>query len=158
MPAAEAALLEQELAFQSAARLDDLPSGAIHADLFRDNVLFEGARLSGVLDFYFAGVDAWSFDLAVCLNDWCSDHQTGRLLEPQAAAFVSAYAEVRALTEDERQLMPAQLRAAALRFWLSRLYDLHVPRTAALLEAHDPAVFEHVLRERIDRSWTPAEV
>ena len=77
--------------------------------------------MSGFFDFYFAGVDAFAFDIAVCLNDWCIDLDTGRLVEPRAAAFVAAYETVRPLTGGERRLMPALLRAAALRFWLSRL-------------------------------------
>lgn len=161
--AAQAALLREELAFQQSVAASpaaaSLPRGVIHADLFRDNVVFDGdgdeQRLSGVFDFYFAGVDALLFDLAVCLNDWCVDRPGGRLVEDQATALCSAYDRVRALGTVERRLMPAMLRAAAFRFWLSRLWDLHLPRDASLLEAHDPSHFERVLRERIERPWHP---
>jgi homoserine kinase type II len=153
-------LLHSELAFQQALHASAahaaLPRGPIHADLFRDNVMFVGDALSGFFDFYFAGVDAFAFDIAVCLNDWCIDLDTGRLVEPRAAAFVAAYETVRLLTGGERRLMPALLRAAALRFWLSRLADLHLPRDAALLQAHDPSHFERTLRERIQQPWHPA--
>ena len=153
-------LLESELAYQevlaASAAHAALPRGPIHADLFRDNVMFVGERLSGFFDFYFAGVDAFGFDIAVCLNDWCIDLESGRLDEPRAAAFVAAYETVRPLAGGERRLMPALLRAAALRFWLSRLADLHLPRDAALLKPHDPAHFERALRERIERPWHPA--
>jgi homoserine kinase type II len=91
----------------------------------------------------------------VCLNDWCIDLGTGRLVEARAAALVEAYAAVRTLTGGERRLLPALMRAAALRFWLSRLWDLHLPRDAALLTAHDPAHFERVLRERVAAPWHP---
>ena len=132
-----------------------LPRGAIHADLFRDNAMFEGDRLVGVLDFYFAGVDALAFDIAVCLNDWCIDLATGRLAADRALAFVDAYDALRPLASAERRLLPALLRAAALRFWISRLWDAHLPRDAALLTAHDPEHFERVLRERIAAPWHP---
>jgi homoserine kinase type II len=145
--------LRGELAYQTHVAEDSayaaLPRGPIHADLFRDNVLFQGERLSGVFDFYFAGVDSWLFDLAVCLNDWAMNPQTA---VPDAAGFqalLAAYEQVRPLTGAERQLLNAMLRAAALRFWLSRTCDFHLPRDASLLQAHDPSHFERVLRERI---------
>jgi homoserine kinase type II len=157
------ALLQDELAFQrqlaASAAHAALPRGAIHADLFRDNVMFEGGpegdRLSGFFDFYFAGVDAFLFDIAVCLNDWCADPDSGRLAEDRANAFVAAYESVRPLNGAEQRLMPALLRAAALRFWISRLWDLHLPRDAALVSAHDPGRFERVLRERSRTPWHP---
>jgi homoserine kinase type II len=158
-------LIEAELAFQQHVTASPayaaLPRGAIHADLFRDNVMFEtgahGDELTGMFDFYFAGVDTFLFDIAVCLNDWCIDLASGRLAEDRAAALVAAYASVRPLAGAERRLLPALMRAAALRFWLSRLWDLHLPRDATLLTAHDPAHFERVLRARIDAPWHPAE-
>lgn len=152
-------LLGAELEFQQrlgvSAAYAALPRGPIHADLFRDNVLFDGHVLTGFFDFYFAGVDTYLFDIAVCLNDWCIDLDTGRLVEERATAFVAAYDAERPLCVDERRLMPALLRAAALRFWISRLWDLHLPRDAAMLTAHDPAHFERVLRHRLDEPWHP---
>lgn len=160
----QAALLSDELAFQVALAASPayaaLPRGPIHADLFRDNVMFDDTagddRLCGFFDFYFAGHDTWLFDLAVCLNDWCCDLASGRLDEDRAAAFVGAYQRVRPLDHGEIRLMPALLRAAALRFWLSRLWDWHLPRAAALLQPKDPAQFERVLRARIAEPWHPA--
>jgi len=159
----EAELLQSELAYQEqlAASQDyaQLARGPIHADLFRDNVMFEPGedlgreRLTGFFDFYFAGVDTWLFDLAVCLNDWCIDLSDGRLIEERAAVFVAAYESERPLSGAEHRLLPALLRAAALRFWVSRLFDLHLPREASLLKAHDPRHFERVLRERIAKPW-----
>jgi homoserine kinase type II len=151
--APQAALLKSELAFQNHVAAGSpyaaLPSGPIHADLFRDNVMFEQGRLTGFFDFYFAGVDSWLFDLAVCLNDWCIDLTSGAHDAELADAFIAAYATVRPLAAAERQLLPAMLRAAALRFWISRLWDFHLPREAAMLQPHDPAHFERVLRQRI---------
>ena len=151
--APQAALLKSELAFQNHVAAGSayaaLPRGPIHADLFRDNVMFEQGRLTGFFDFYFAGVDTWLFDLAVCLNDWCIEQASGAHDPALASAFIDAYVRVRPLAAAERQLLPAMLRAGALRFWISRLWDFHLPREAAMLQPHDPAHFERVLRQRI---------
>ena len=163
LPAPAADLLRGELDFQlqlaDSAAATALPRGHIHADLFRDNVMFDANagedRLCGFFDFYFAGVDVLLFDIAVCLNDWCCDPDSGRIEEDRARAFVQAYAAVRPLDGNERRLLPAMMRAAALRFWLSRLRDWHLPRDAALLQPKDPAHFERLLRERILNPWHP---
>ncbi|MDH0865264.1 homoserine kinase [Mitsuaria sp. GD03876] len=160
---AQAALLSEELAFQEqlAPAAAALPRGPVHADLFRDNVMFEGLpgreQLSGFFDFYFAGIDSFLFDLCVCLNDWCIDLDSGRLDEQRASAFVRAYESVRPLTGAEHRLLPGLLRAAALRFWISRLWDFHLPREASLLQPHDPTHFERVLRERVANPWHALE-
>ena len=155
-------LLCSEVEFQTAvagqARFAALPRGPVHGDLFRDNVMFETVngreQLSGFFDFYFAGVDCWLFDIAVCLNDWCADLESGVLDPVRAQAFVAAYARIRPLSTDELASLPAMLRAGALRFWISRLWDLHLPREASMLKAHDPVRFERVLRERRAHPWT----
>ena len=153
----QAETIQDELAYQQqvagSAAYAALPRGAIHADLFRDNVMFEGDRLTGLFDFYFAGDDTYLFDIAVCLNDWCIDLESGRLVEERASAFVAAYDGVRRLDSTELRLLPALMRAAALRFWTSRLWDLHLPRHAAVLTAHDPAHFERVLAQRRAVPW-----
>jgi homoserine kinase type II len=150
-------LIASELAFQqglaATPAYQGLPRGPIHADLFRDNVMFDGPALSGFFDFYFAGCDAFGFDIAVCLNDWCIDLATGQLDATRAQAFVAAYDEQRRLSDDELALLPALLRAAALRFWTSRLWDFHLPRDAAMLQAHDPTHFERVLTQRRQAPW-----
>ena len=165
--AAQGRLLQEELEFQQhlAASLAGraLARGPIHADLFRDNVMFDDSSgadtgvdtLCGFFDFYFAGTDVLLFDVAVCLNDWCIDLDTGVLDENRAAAFMSAYRKVRPLSTAELRLLPGTLRAAALRFWISRLWDWHLPRSAALLQPKDPAHFERVLRASIARPWHP---
>jgi len=163
LAAEQADLLAAELFFQqgiakSAAGLS-LPRGPIHADLFRDNVMFDDTAgpdtLCGFFDFYFAGTDSLLFDVAVCLNDWCMDLQSGVLDEVRASAFVDAYNSVRELTHGEQRLLPAMLRGAALRFWISRLWDWHLPRDAALLQPKDPSHFERVLRSAIAQPWHP---
>lgn len=146
-------LILGELAYQNhiaaAPAYRSLPRGAIHADLFRDNVMFEDGKLTGFFDFYFAGCDTFLFDIGVCLNDWCIDLATGAQDGTRADAFLAAYQRVRPLTAQERTLLPALQRAGALRFWISRLWDFHLPRDAAVLKAHDPNHFERVLRERL---------
>ncbi len=155
-----ARLMADELAFQShlgaSAAFAALPRGVVHGDLFRDNVMFEGDRLAGVFDFYFAGVDCLLFDIAVALNDWCIDLDSGRLDEDRATAFVDGYHAVRPLDAGELRLLPAMMRAAAFRFWLSRVWDAELPRDALVLTAHDPTHFERVLRERREAPWHPA--
>ena len=147
------ALLRSELAYQNhiaeSSEYAALPRGPVHADLFRDNVMFDGEELTGFFDFYFAGVDTWLFDLSVCLNDWCIDLPTGVHDAARAQAMLDAYQSVRPLTAAERTLLPAMLRAGALRFWISRLWDFYLPREASMLKPHDPTHFERVLRERV---------
>ena len=145
-------LLTHELAYQnhvsSLSAYAALPSGPVHADAFRNNVMFDGEQLSGVFDFYFAGCDHWLFDLGVCVNDWCIDWQTGDMDHDRLQAMLSAYQSVRHLSAAERALFNPMLRAAALRFWISRLWDFHLPREASMLQPHDPSHFERVLTQR----------
>ena len=150
-----AALLQDEMHHQFTHRNDQLPRGPIHADLFRDNVLFEDAsgecRLGGFIDFYFAGCDCLLFDVAVCVNDWCIEHDgsgTGTLIDRDARVFLDAYHRMRPFTGAEHAAWPLMLRAAALRFWLSRLFDFHLPRAGELITPHDPTHFERILRLR----------
>ncbi|QNN56368.1 homoserine kinase [Diaphorobacter ruginosibacter] len=153
------ALLASELAYQNhvaaSSEYTALPRGPVHADLFRDNVMFDGEELTGFFDFYFAGVDTWLFDLSVCLNDWCIDLPTGVHDAVRASAMLDAYQAVRPLTTAERTLLPAMLRAGALRFWISRLWDFYLPREASMLKPHDPTHFERVLQGRIAHPLHP---
>ena len=160
LDAGQQALLRSELAYQNHVQAQSLyralPRGPIHADLFRDNVLFAGTReaprLSGLFDFYFAGIDTWLFDLAVTMNDWCIDLDSGAREPQRSRALLQAYHVLRPLSAAERALLGAMQRGGALRFWLSRLWDLHLPRQATLLKAHDPAHFERVLRQCVART------
>ncbi|MEO6017743.1 MAG: homoserine kinase [Polaromonas sp.] len=153
LDAEQSRLILGELAYQNhiaaSSAYKALPAGAIHADLFRDNVMFEDGRLTGFFDFYFAGCDTFLFDIGVCLNDWCIDLATGRHDVGRAQAFLAAYQLVRPLTTAERALLPAMARAGALRFWISRLWDFYLPREASVLQPHDPAHFERVLQQRV---------
>ena len=162
LDAEQAALLQSELAYQNhiaaSSAYTALPRGPVHADLFRDNVMFDGEQLTGFFDFYFAGVDTFLFDLAVCLNDWCIDWATGAHDAARFDAMLAAYQSVRPLSAAERSLLPAMARAGALRFWISRLWDYHLPREAQVLTPHDPRHFERVLRQRIAQPVHPIQV
>ena len=161
---AQRTLLRNEIAHQSAffggRDYAALQGGPCHCDLFRDNVLFEqdaagGHKLGGFFDFYFAGHDKWLFDLAVTVNDWCIDLPTGALDDDRARALLRAYHAVRPLTDNEHAHWQDMLRAGALRFWVSRLWDFFLPREADMLQPHDPTHFERILRRRIDATALP---
>jgi homoserine kinase type II len=156
LTAAQTSLIQQTLDEQTRYADTDtyrsLPSGPAHCDLFRDNVLFDGTfempRMGGFIDFYFAGCDTWLFDVAVSVNDWCIERNSGVFEADKLAAWLDAYAAVRPFTAEEKQAWPVLLQAAALRFWVSRLYDYFLPRPAQTLKPHDPRHFERILQER----------
>lgn len=151
--------LEHQGRFAQSADFASLPGGACHCDLFRDNALFvatdDGERLGGFFDYYFAGCDKFLFDVAVCVNDWCVDTHSGELDTVRTLALLHAYQAVRPFTASEVRAWRDMLRAAAMRFWTSRLYDLHLPRSAELLSAHDPVHFERILKQRIGTASLP---
>jgi len=142
--------LHAQEAFAASPAYLELPRGPIHADLFRNNVMFDHDTLTGFFDFYFAGCDTFVFDLAVTCNDWCVDLATGEVDMARSQALRSAYQAVRPLTATEHDAWEIMLRAAALRFWLSRLFDFYVPREAQMLTPHDPAHFERILKKHLE--------
>lgn len=129
-------------------RIVALPRANLHADLFRDNVLFDGPHLAGLIDFYNACSGPMLYDLAICLNDWCSDEE-GRLDAHRARALLGAYAALRPFSAAEAELWPALLRIACVRFWLSRLIAANAFAGQDVL-IHDPAEFQRRLAHRQD--------
>lgn len=151
-------LLQEEVEFQTTLDRGVLPEGIVHTDLFRDNVLLDGDAVSGLIDFYFACHDSLLFDVAVTLNDWCRLPDSTLDWE-LSQRFLNAYRSVREPEAAELTLWPEMLRAAALRFWLSRLRDAIFPKPGALTKIHDPAEFYRLLKylkeqgERLHQLW-----
>ena len=144
----DSALLVNEVAYHAHQSLDDLPRGVVHADLFRDNVLMDGNRVGGLIDFYFACNDCLLYDVAITVNDWCMTGE-GQLDEERTRSFLRAYHAVRPFTVQEEASWSTALRVAALRFWISRLFDLHLPRDGEIVNAHNPDQFKCILQNHI---------
>lgn len=123
------------------------PSGACHADLFPDNALFEGDRLTGVIDFHYACSERWVYDLAVTLDAWCHDPD-GELMDEAWSALLEGYQEIRPLEEGERNALPEALRASSLRFALTRLEATLFPRAGENVTRKPPAPFLRRLARR----------
>ena len=148
-------LLDAAMVMDQAA---ELPGGVIHADLFRDNALWRSddpVALGGVIDFYFACVDTWIFDLAITANDWCQGGSPAELDPEKVAALLSGYHKVRPLLDAERRAWPEQLVIAGLRFWLSRLADKHLPLAGVMVMVKDPVEYEIIVRHRLALAQTP---
>lgn len=144
LAAAEQQLLDDELIYQDAMADNSLPQGIIHADLFRDNALFDDGKLSGIIDLYNCGRDNLLYDLAITANDWCTQ-EDGHFDAPRLTALLSAYTQLRPVSAEEMSYWPTALRKAALRFWLSRLRNAHFPPAGELTVRKDPAVFKQLL-------------
>ena len=137
--------IEKELGFLEAGWPDDLPKGVIHADLFPDNVFFLGDKVSGLIDFYFACNDLVAYDVAICLNAWCFEPDASFNVT-KARAMLQAYEQERKLSEDELAALPMLARGAALRFLLTRTYDLINTDANALVRTKDPNEYLRKLR------------
>lgn len=135
-------------------QVEALPRGAIHADLFHDNALFTADGLGGILDFDYACDDSFVFDLAVLFNDWCID-ESYELVGTRVQAVLDGYRGVRPLQPGEIEALPVMLRLAALRFWLSRLYDKEFPLSGELTFIKPPETFRDMHRLRSERMQIP---
>jgi len=140
-------IIRDELVFQAEYSQLGLPKSVIHADLFRDNALFSGEQLSGIIDFYYACNDYLTYDIAVAVNDWCIEND-GSLNKERFDAFIQAYQAIRPFTPEEIQHWPIIIRAAAFRFWLSRLRDVHFPKAGEITHIKDPEAMKSILMSR----------
>ena len=153
--AADTALLNELLGLYDAmtAVYPDRPKGFIHSDLFRDNTLFEGEQLKGILDFYELNKDELLFDIAITLNDFCTEYPDVHLDEEKALAFLTAYQTVRPLTEDEKACLELYLAMAAGRFWMMRLQvaqkNASEGRTGDDILQKNPLEMRNMLIERL---------
>ena len=142
----ERQLLQQEMQSYQQSDWSILPSGTIHADLFCDNSIFyeEGGKpvLSGIIDLYTSADDAFIYDLAIVVNDWCCDAQ-GTLIPALWQAVIAAYHDIRPITIEEQNIWTAMLRFAALRFWIFRLDNTHFPPAGDLVKQKDPDELMH---------------
>src|SRR5690606_6453232 len=152
LPEAEVPLLRDSLAEVAAlqAPILALPQANLHADLFRDNVLFDGNHLSGIIDFYNACSGPMLYDLAIACNDWCST-EDGALDPARTQALLGAYAGLRPFTAKEAELWPAMLRIACLRFWLSRLIAAQ-QEVGPEVQVKPPAEYRQRLEQRLQVS------
>lgn len=157
MNADDQALLAQ--VFQQFAQITqqhpDRPTGFIHSDLFRDNTLFEGDQLQGILDFYELNQDEWLFDIAISINDFCTAYPQAHLDQAKADAFLAAYQSIRTLTEDELACLNIFLAMAACRFWSMRLQvaqkNAEHGRTGDDILQKDPLQMRMMMQDRLQR-------
>lgn len=135
--------LKQELDYLERNWPKDLPAGAVHADLFPDNVFFSGQKLTGVIDFYFSCTESFAYDLMLALNAWCFEPEG--LNRKKSAALIHAYEELRPLTNAEQEALGFMGRAAALRIVATRLYDWFHPVEGAVVKLKDPMEYARIL-------------
>ncbi|ROV55493.1 homoserine kinase [Neisseria chenwenguii] len=144
LDAADAALLQSEIAFLDQHSGSHLPSGIIHADLFKDNVLLDGEQVAGFIDFYYACNGNFMYDLAIAVNDWARTADN-KLDQALFEAFLNGYESVRPLSDEERAYFPTAQRAGCIRFWVSRLLDFHFPQEGEMTFIKDPNTFRDLL-------------
>ncbi len=147
----EQVLLTEEVNYRKSSLPNNLSKGVIHADLFRDNVMFKDHTLTGMIDFYYACNDYLLYDLAITVNDWCSS-KNGELNAELYNALITAYQTERPIEKQEAAAWQYMLRAAALRFWLSRLQDKIFPKDGEITHIKNPNVFKNILLAHINNT------
>jgi len=148
----QANLLLSELEIYQSFDDKNLPKGIIHADLFKDNALFENDQLSGIIDFYDACYDSYLYDIAITVNAWCTD-ENGKLFSALVSSFLQGYQSIRQLTDAELKAWPIMLRIAAMRFWLSRLEDSFIQRQGDLTHCKNPEEYQRILQNHIKSQY-----
>ena len=144
----EKKLIEDALVVQQEFNDFALPKGIIHADLFRDNILFDSGKISGMIDFYYSCSGPFIYDLAVVANDWCIDTH-GKIVTEKLRKLKESYSSIKKLNTDERKFWNHALVSASLRFYLSRLLDLHFPKIGEITHIKDPNVFKNILTNHL---------
>ena len=119
----------------------NLPQGIIHADLFPDNIFFTNNKVSGIIDFYFACNDFFAYEIAICINSLCFDNNSTFNMT-KAKNLIDGYTYIRTLSEDEKKYLPILSMGAAMRFFLTRLYDFYHTDNKADVKIKDP--FEYL--------------
>ena len=145
-------LIEDSITIQKSFTQSNLPLGMIHADLFRDNVLFSKGKITGIIDFYYSCKDVYIYDLAVAANDWCNLEDNSINYE-KLNLLLNEYNKFRKITEKEKLQWRNALVSAALRFYLSRLVDLYFPKIGEITHIKDPSIFENILLDRIKSEY-----
>ncbi len=142
---AEIQEIEIELNFLEDHWPSELPSGVIHADLFPDNIFFLNEAVSGVIDYYFACNDYLAYDIAICMNAWCFETDSSFNIT-KARKLLKAYQSRRNLNKDELKALPLLCRGAAMRFYLTRLYDWLNQIEGALVKPKNPSEYLKKIR------------
>lgn len=133
-----------------------LPRRVIHADVFRDNTLFDGEAVTGLVDLHYAHPGPRLYDLAVAANDFCRADDDASLDPDRVASLLDAYSARHVFEAVEREAWRSMLAVAASRFWLSRLHDAHRPRPGAMPVIKDPEEFRRVLDRRLSEPTEPS--
>ena len=118
----------------------ELPSGIIHGDLFIDNIFFKNNKLSGVIDFYFAANDYYMYEIAICVNALCFDKNKTKfnINKKKIKNLIKGYESIKKISQKEKNSLNILCRGAAMRYFLTRLYDYtNTPKTA-LIKIKDP--------------------
>lgn len=140
--------IDKELLFLKENTADQLPSGLVHADLFHDNVLFKkDGSVGGVIDFYYASIDKFIYDIAIVVNDWCT-YETGEIDLEKLNSFINSYSSIRKILPDEMEKINIYLRLAAMRFLISRFFDFYNQREGQIKNVKDPHRFLTILKYR----------
>jgi len=155
--ASDTQILQSEQRYLQQTVISDLPAGIIHGDLFCDNVLFNEQKLTGIIDLYNASNGEFIYDIAVSINDWCSEIN-GDINPIKMQSFLSSYHQFRPLAYNELNALPTALRNAAIRFWLSRLMENHFPRAGHLVHLKSPETFKQILLSRITKNPKPLDL
>ena len=127
----------------------ELPSGMIHSDLFRDNVLARSNKVTGIIDYYYSFNGPFIYELAVIINDWCVN-KDGSINLVKYNSFLNSYNLQRKLMDIEKKQMNNAMIAAGLRFYLSRLVDMIFPKVGEITHIKDPSAFEAIIKKRIN--------